>query len=103
MSFGKTFCRNPEQRKIAAAFLSQEHFEVAPSCVFLCSGAHCALSVILTKASLDGSAIATVDLTYPNFRSMATNHGIKLIACAGDEDKMLPQALAEAATRACSH
>jgi DNA-binding transcriptional MocR family regulator len=95
----RPFAGTPEQRKVAASFLSEGGFDVEPSCTFLCSGAHCALSVILTKVFLDGSAIATDELTYPNFRLMATDRGIKLIACASDEDGMLPQALAEAATR----
>jgi DNA-binding transcriptional MocR family regulator len=37
------------------------------------------------------------ELTYPNFRTMAANRRMKMIACAGDEDGMLPQALDHAA------
>lgn len=94
----RPFAGTAEQRKVAAAFLSQRNFDVAPGRVFLCSGAHCALSVVLAKASLDRGAVAVDEFTYPNFRLLAANRGIKLIACAGDEDGMLPEGLAEAAT-----
>jgi DNA-binding transcriptional MocR family regulator len=86
-----------EHRNVAATFLSQSGVAVPPSRVFLCSGGHSAVSVALTRASLDGAAVAVDELTYSNFRVLAANRGIKLIACAGDEDGMLPQALDGAA------
>lgn len=85
-------------REVAAAFLSRWGVNISPSRVFLCSGGHSAVSVALTRASLDGAAVAVDELTYPNFRTMAVNRGMKVIACAGDEDGMLPEALDDAAS-----
>ena len=86
-----------EHRQVAAAFLSQWDAKISHSRVFLCSGGHNGVSVALTRASLEGAAVAVDELTYPNFRMMAVNRGMKVIACAGDEDGMLPQALDDAA------
>ena len=85
-------------REVAASFLSQWGEDIPTNRVFLCSGGHSAVSVALTRASLDGAAVAVDELTYPNFRTMAANRGMKMIACAGDEDGMLPQALDDAAS-----
>jgi DNA-binding transcriptional MocR family regulator len=85
-------------REVAAAFLSRWGVNISPSRVFLCSGGHSAVSVALTRASLDGAAVAVDELTYPNFRTMAANRGMKVIACAGDEDGMSPEALDDAAS-----
>jgi DNA-binding transcriptional MocR family regulator len=84
-------------REVAASFLSQWGVNISPSRVFLCSGGHSAVSVALTRASLDGAAVAVDEFRYPNFRTMAANRGMKVIACAGDGDGMLPQALDDAA------
>jgi DNA-binding transcriptional MocR family regulator len=86
-----------EHRNVAASFLSQWGSAIPAGRVFLCSGGHSAISVALTRASLDGATIAADELTYPNFRTMAANRGMKVVACAGDEDGMLPQALDDAA------
>ena len=84
-------------REVAASFLSQWGEDIPASRVFLCSGGHSAVSVALTRASLDRAAVAVDELTYPNFRTMAANRGMKVVACAGDQDGMLPQALDDAA------
>ena len=41
--------------------------------------------------------MAVDELSYPAFRQTAANRGMKVMACAGDEDGMLPQALDDAA------
>jgi len=92
------FAGTTEHRKVAACYLSRENFTIPPSCVFLCAGGHAAISIAFASASLDGSAIAVDEITYPHFRGMAAEHHIKLIPCAGDDDGVLPDALAEAAT-----
>lgn len=84
-------------REVAASFLAQWGAEVPSSRVFLCSGGHSAVSVALTRASLEGATVAVDELSYPAFRQTAANRGIKVIACAGDEEGMLPQALDDAA------
>ncbi|MGA7853507.1 MAG: PLP-dependent aminotransferase family protein [Candidatus Acidiferrales bacterium] len=94
----KALAGTAEHRAVAASFLSQWGAEISANRVFLCSGGHSAVSVALTRASLDGAAVAVDELTYPAFRRTAANRGMKVIACAGDEDGMLPQALADAVT-----
>ncbi|MGB6264448.1 MAG: PLP-dependent aminotransferase family protein [Candidatus Acidiferrales bacterium] len=96
---GKPAAGTPEQREVAAAFLSRENFKVPSTGVFLCSGGHCAISVALTSARLAGAAIAVDEFSYPGFRMLAANRGVQVFPCAGDEEGMLPDALAEAATK----
>jgi DNA-binding transcriptional MocR family regulator len=95
----KLFAGTAEHRKVAASYLSRGNFTVPPGCVFLCAGGHAAISIAFASASLDGAAIAVDEVTYPHFRAMAIERHIKLIACAGDDDGILPEALAEAATQ----
>jgi len=92
-----TFAGTAKHREVAALYLSRNDFTVPASRVFLCAGGHAGIAIALASASLEGGAIAVDELTYPHFRAMAAERDIKLIACAGDDDGMLPQALAEAA------
>jgi DNA-binding transcriptional MocR family regulator len=92
------FAGSAVHREVAASYLSRENFTVPAGCVFLCAGGHAAISIAFASASLDGAAIAVDEVTYPHFRAMAAERHIKLIACAGDDDGMSPDALAEAAT-----
>src|SRR5580658_1340270 len=91
-----TFAGTAKHREVAASYLSRKDFTVPASRVLLCAGGHAGIAIALASASLEGAAIAVDALTYPHFRAMAEERGIKLIGCAGDNDGMLPQALAEA-------
>src|SRR5271170_7352181 len=93
----KTFAGTAKHREVAASYLSRNDFNVPASRVFLCAGGHAAIPIAFASASLEGAAIAVDEVTYPHFRAMAAERNIKLIACAGDDDGMLPHALAEAA------
>jgi hypothetical protein len=90
-SFGGTV----DDRQVAASFLSQGSFEVAASAFSCALAAPCALRCPHKDIPRWDSPAAN-ELTYPNFQVMAANCGITLIACAGDGDEMLPQALADA-------
>ena len=92
-----TFAGTAKHRGVAASYLSRKDFSMPASRVFLCAGGHAAITIAFASASLESAAIAVDELTYPQFRAMAAERGIKLIACAGDDDGMLPHALAEAA------
>jgi DNA-binding transcriptional MocR family regulator len=92
------FAGTAKHRDVAASFLSARNFQVPARRVFLCAGGHAGIAIALASASLAGAAIAVDELTYSQFRAMATERRINLIACAGDEDGMLPDALAAAAT-----
>ncbi len=75
----------------------ERDFNIPASRVFLCAGGHAGIAIALASASLEGAAIAVDELTYPHFRAMAAERRIQLIACAGDDDGILPDALAAAA------
>jgi DNA-binding transcriptional MocR family regulator len=92
-----TFAGNAKHRDFAASYLSRKDFTVPARRVLLCAGGHAAITIAFASASLDGAAVAVDALTYPHFRAMAADRGIKLITCAGDDGGMLPDALAEAA------
>jgi DNA-binding transcriptional MocR family regulator len=94
----KPFVGTAKHREVAASYLSRNYFTVSAGCVFLCAGGHAGISVAFAIASLEGAAIAVDEVTYPHFRAMAAERSIKLIPCAGDDDGMLPHALAQAAT-----
>jgi DNA-binding transcriptional MocR family regulator len=89
-----TFAGAANHREVAASYLSRKDFTVLANRVFLCAGGHAAITIAFASASLEGAAIAVDELTYPHFRAMAADRGIKLVACAGDDDGMLPDALA---------
>jgi DNA-binding transcriptional MocR family regulator len=91
------FAGTAKHREVAASYLARKDFSVPASRVFLCAGGHAAITIAFASASLEGATIAVDELSYPHFRTMAADRGIKLIACAGDDDGMLPDALAEAA------
>lgn len=92
------FAGTAEHRLVAASYLSRKDFTVPAGRVFLCAGGHAGIAIAFASASLDGAAIAVDELTYPHFRAMAAERSIKLVACEGDDDGILPEALAEAAT-----
>src|SRR5580693_3533420 len=92
-----TFAGNAKHREVAASYLSRQDFTVPANRVLLCAGGHAGIAIALASASLQDAAIAVDELTYPHFRAMAAERGIKLIACAGDDDGIIPEALAEAA------
>jgi DNA-binding transcriptional MocR family regulator len=92
-----TFAGTANHREVAASYLSRQDFTVPANRVLLCAGGHAGIAIALASASLQDAAIAVDELTYPHFRAMAAERGIKLIACAGDDDGIIPEALAEAA------
>src|SRR5271156_7228884 len=94
-----TFAGTAKHRDVAASYLSRKDFNVPASRVFLCAGGHAAVTIAFASASLEGAAIAVDEVTYPHFRAMAAERHIQLIACAGDDDGMLPDALAAAANQ----
>src|SRR5271156_3541337 len=94
-----TFAGPAKHREVAASYLWRKDFPVPASRVFLCAGGHAAITIAFASASLEGAAFAVDEVTYPHFRAMAAERHIQLIACAGDDDGMLPDALAAAANQ----
>ncbi|HEY4164839.1 MAG TPA: PLP-dependent aminotransferase family protein, partial [Dongiaceae bacterium] len=64
--------------------------------VLICSGAQTALLALLTTFARAGDLVLTEALTYPGFRALAGQLGIKLKGLAMDSEGILPEALDEA-------
>lgn len=87
-----------EHREVAAEWISSDGYPIPEERVLLCAGGHNAVMVSLLAARLGGKKMAVDELTYPGFKIQAGCLGIELMACAGDRQGMLPEAL-EAAVR----
>lgn len=87
-----------EHREVAAEWLSADGHPIPKDRVLLCAGGHHAVMASMLATGLIGKTMAVDELTYPGFKIQAACLGIDLIACAGDSQGMLPEAL-EAAAR----
>lgn len=67
--------------------------------IVTCPGAQTALAGLILALTAPGETILTDALLYPGMITAATQLGRHLVAVASDDDGMLPDALAEAATR----
>ncbi|MGO8795668.1 MAG: PLP-dependent aminotransferase family protein [Candidatus Sulfotelmatobacter sp.] len=85
-----------EQRTTAAQWLSRDGQAVGKERVLLCAGGHHAVMVSMLALGLKQCGIAVDPLTYSNFKTQAASLGNKLFPCAGDEQGMMPSALAAA-------
>jgi DNA-binding transcriptional MocR family regulator len=82
-------------REVGAHWLSQPNYPVSVDDVYIGSGGHHSCLVALMAANLQNKTIVVEELTYSNFRSIATLLNIKLIPCALDDFGIVPPALAE--------
>lgn len=85
----------PEDRKIAAQWLSKPDYPVSAESVVLACGGHHALTVILLATGLSGGAVLVDPVTYNGFIGLASTLNVKLIPCPIDEKGMKPEAMAE--------
>ena len=85
----------PEDRKIAAQWLSKPDYPVIPESVVLACGGHHALTVILLATGLSGGAVLVDAVTYNGFIGLASIMNVKLIPCPVDDKGMKPEAVAE--------
>lgn len=85
----------PEDRRIAAQWLSKPDYPVSPESVVLACGGHHALTVILLATGLSGGAVLVDPVTYNGFIGLASMMNVKLIPCPIDEKGMKPEAMAE--------
>lgn len=67
--------------------------------IVTCPGAQTALAGLILALTVPGETILTDAVLYPGMITAATQLGRHLVAVASDDDGMLPDALAEAATR----
>jgi DNA-binding transcriptional MocR family regulator len=83
-------------RAMAAAWLAPVMGEVDPGRILVCGGAQSALTGLLTMLAKPGDVILTEALTYPGFRAVAAQLGIRLIGVPTDDEGPLPEALEQA-------
>jgi DNA-binding transcriptional MocR family regulator len=86
----------PADREAAAQYLTQLGLPVSADRVFLVSGGHHAVTLLLIATALEGQPIAVDERTYSNFITLAAHHRSPLLPCAMDADGMLPDALLHA-------
>lgn len=83
-------------RIAAAAWLRPVLGEIDPDRILVCAGAQSAMTGLMTTLARPGDAVLTDPLTYPVFRALAAQLGLRLVAVPTDADGLLPDALERA-------
>lgn len=81
----------PEDRAVAAQWLSTQGGQVADEVISICSSSHHALGVLAFAAQLQGATIATDPFTYPGLKAIAKLFHLQLVPCETDGDGMQKQ------------
>lgn len=81
------------QRIAGAKWLAPHLGEVAPERVLVAPGAQAALAAVLSCLCRPGDAVVAEALTYPGFRSIAAQLGLRVLACPVDGEGPLLDAL----------
>ena len=87
------------QRRAGAAWLSPCLGERAPECVLVSPGAQAALAATLSTLCRAGDAVVAEPLTYPGFKAVAAQLGLRALACPVDQHGPVPEALQEICER----
>lgn len=87
------------QRRAGAAWLAPCLGERAPETVLVSPGAQAALAATLSTLCKAGDAVVAEPLTYPGFRAVADQFGLRAIACPVDQHGPIPAALADICAR----
>jgi DNA-binding transcriptional MocR family regulator len=80
-------------REAAAAWLRPVVGDVEPERVLVCAGAQAAMTGLLVMLARPGDTVLAETLSYPTFRALAAQLGVRLVAVATDRDGLLPDAL----------
>jgi DNA-binding transcriptional MocR family regulator len=83
----------PGQRRAGADWLAPCLGERAPDCLLVSPGAQAALAATLSVLCRPGDAVVAEGLTYPGFRAVAAQLGLRVVACASDAHGALPASL----------
>jgi DNA-binding transcriptional MocR family regulator len=86
----------PAHREAAAGWLAHGGFRPAADQVTLTAGAQHAITAALSALVEPGTGIATTVLTNPGLLAAARQLRLPVVAVAGDDDGMMPEALAGA-------
>ena len=87
------------QRRAAAEWLAPFVGERSPDGLLVSPGAQAALAATLSVLCRPGDTVVSEPLTYPGFRQVAAQLGLRIIACPSDDDGPLPAALADLCAR----
>jgi len=85
-----------QDRAMAGRWLRPVLGQVDPERILVCAGAQCALTGVLTMLAKPGDLILTEALTYPGFRAVAAQLGLRLAGVTADAEGPLPDALERA-------
>lgn len=81
------------QRIAGARWLAPHLGEVPPERVLVSPGAQAALAAVLSCLCKPGDAVVAETLTYPGFRAVAAQLGLRVLACPMDDEGPAPEAL----------
>ena len=84
-------------RAAAASWLAPLFGTLDPDRVLVCAGAQAAVTALLTTLARRGDTVLAEPLTYPGFRALAAQLGLRLATVSADAKGLLPEAL----DRAC--
>jgi DNA-binding transcriptional MocR family regulator len=83
----------PGQRRAGAEWLAPCLGERSPDCLLVSPGAQAALAAVLGTLCRPGDTVVAEPLTYPGFTGVAAQLGLRVVACASDEQGVIPEAL----------
>ncbi|MEJ0064409.1 MAG: aminotransferase class I/II-fold pyridoxal phosphate-dependent enzyme [Caulobacteraceae bacterium] len=89
----------PGQRRAGAEWLAPCLGERSPDCVLVSPGAQAALAAVLGALCRRGDTVIAEPLTYPGFKGIAAQLGLRVIACASDDQGVVPEALEDVCRR----
>ena len=85
-----------ESRAAGSLWLRQRLPEAPPERILVCPGTQSALLALLTALARPGDTVCAEALTYPGFKAIATQLGLRLVGVPMDDDGLNPDALASA-------
>lgn len=86
----------PEHRAAGARWLREVGLSVSGQDVLVSTGVQHGLAASLAVLAGPGDAVLTEDLTGPGIKSLAAMNHLRLVGVAGDDEGLLPDALASA-------
>ena len=82
-----------EHRKVGAGWVGRYGLMAGPESITVCAGSQHAICCCLAGLFQAGDRIATENLTYPGFKSVAAMLGMRLTGVDMDDEGMLPESL----------
>jgi DNA-binding transcriptional MocR family regulator len=83
----------PGQRRAGAEWLAPCLGERSPDSLLVSPGAQAALAAVLSTLCRPGDTVVAEPLTYPGFKGIAAQLGLRVVACASDGEGVVPESL----------